>query len=212
MDNLVSEIANKIDTGNPQQVASVPGDVKQAVESGIPVKEILEKGLLDGMDRLGQKFKRNEVFIPEVLFAAKAVHEAMEILRPLMRSAGVKPLGKIVLGTVKGDLHDIGKHLVGIVLEGCGLEVVDIGIDVSAEEFVKAAQTHQPDIVGLSALLTTTMPEMPKVIKAFGAAGLNNKIIVGGAPITQEFADQIGADGYSPNASETADLVKKLLQ
>lgn len=211
MENQLSNIANKLDSVDPQQVMEVPDDVRIAIEKGATAEEILGKGILSGMEKLGQKFKRNEVFIPEVLLAAKAVNTALEILRPLMKSENIKPLGKIVLGTVKGDLHDIGKHLVGILLEGSGWDVIDIGIDVAAERFVEAAKEHQANIVGLSALLTTTMPEMEKVIKTFKNAGLNTKIMVGGAPITQEFTDKIGADGYAPNAVEAVGLVKGLI-
>lgn len=211
MENQLSNIANKLDSGDPQQMMEVPDDVLAAIEKGATAKEILGKGILSGMEKLGQKFKRNEVFIPEVLLAAKSVNAALEILRPLMKSENIKPLGKIVLGTVKGDLHDIGKHLVGILLEGSGWDVIDIGINVAAERFVEAAKEHQADIVGLSALLTTTMPEMENVIKTFKNAGLNTKIMVGGAPITQELADKIGADGYAPNAVETVGLVKGII-
>lgn len=211
MENQLSNIANKLESVDPQQVMEVPDDVRTAIEKGATAEEILGKGILSGMEKLGQKFKRNEVFIPEVLLAAKAVNAALEILRPLMKSENIKPLGKIVLGTVKGDLHDIGKHLVGILLEGSGWDVIDIGIDVAAERFVEAAKEYQANIVGLSALLTTTMPEMEKVIKTFKNAGLNTKIMVGGAPITQEFTDKIGADGYAPNAVEAVGLVKGLI-
>jgi len=165
------------------------------------------------MSEIGILFKNNEVFIPEVLIAARAMKAGMAILKPLLIEKDVKPVGKVVLGTVKGDLHDIGKNLVGMMLEGAGFEVIDLGIDVSPEKFVEAARDNQADCVAMSALLTTTMPHMKDTIEAFEAAGLreNVKIMIGGAPITQSYADEIGADGYASDAASAAELAKNLI-
>ncbi len=211
MSDLLKQIADKLDSCDAQNVSGVLEDVKEAVTQGFAPGEILKKGLLAGLSRVGAKFKVGEVFIPEVLIVAKVVHESMGILRPHMIQGEIKPRGRIVLGTVKGDLHDIGKNLVGIMLEGAGLEVIDIGINVPAERFIEASKENDADIVGLSALLTTTMMEMKTVIGAFKSAGLNTRIIVGGAPITQEFADEIGADAYAVNAGEAVEKVADLL-
>jgi 5-methyltetrahydrofolate--homocysteine methyltransferase len=176
-----------------------------------PAGEILNKGLLDGMDKIGQKFKANEVYIPEVLIAARAMNQSMEILRPELVKAGVKPIGKILLGTVKGDLHDIGKNLVKMMAQGAGIEVVDCGIDVSADKFLQAYRDN-PDAkaVGMSALLTTTMTGMKEVIDRFDTEGLRTKVkfMVGGAPLTDQYAKEIGADGYAPDAASAADKFK----
>jgi 5-methyltetrahydrofolate--homocysteine methyltransferase len=176
-----------------------------------PAGEILNKGLLDGMDKIGQKFKANEVYIPEVLIAARAMNQSMEILRPELVKAGVKPIGKILLGTVKGDLHDIGKNLVKMMAQGAGIEVVDCGIDVSADKFLQAYRDN-PDAkaVGMSALLTTTMTGMKEVIDRFDREGLRTKVkfMVGGAPLTDQYAKEIGADGYAPDAASAADKFK----
>jgi len=164
------------------------------------------------MGIIGGKFKRNEVYVPEVLIAARAMHAGMDILRPKLVETGVKNIGKVAIGTVKGDLHDIGKNLVKMMLEGGGFEVIDLGTDVSVDKFVEAVKVDQPDIVGMSALLTTTttMVNMPEVVKALEAAGLRDKvkIMIGGAPITQNYADQIGADSYSPDAASAVDNAK----
>ena len=184
MSDLLKQIADRLDSCDAQNVSGVLEDVKEAVAQGFAPGEILEKGLLAGLSRVGAKFKLGEVFIPEVLIVARVVRESMGILSPHMVQGEIKPRGRIVLGTVKGDLHDIGKNLVGIMLEGAGLEVIDIGINVPAERFIEAAKENDADIVGLSALLTTTMMEMKTVIGAFKSAGLNTRIIVGGAPIT----------------------------
>jgi 5-methyltetrahydrofolate--homocysteine methyltransferase len=165
------------------------------------------------MSIIGEKFKKNEVYVPEVLIAARAMHAGMDVLKPKLIETGVKNIGKVVMGTVTGDLHDIGKNLVKMMLEGAGFEVVDLGVDVSAEKFVEAVKEHQPNIIGMSALLTTTMVNMVEVIKALDVAGLRNKvkIMIGGAPITQNYAEQIGADGYSPDAASAADKAKTFL-
>ena len=184
---------------------------KQAVAEGMPAKDILEQGLIAGMDVVGKQFKANEVYVPEVLIAARAMKAGMAILQPELVKAGVEPIGTVVLGTVKGDLHDIGKNLVGMMLTGAGLEVVDIGTDAAAEKFVEACKTENAPICALSALLTTTMPQMKDVVEAFKASGLDVKTMIGGAPVTQNYADEIGADGYAPDAASAADLAKELL-
>jgi 5-methyltetrahydrofolate--homocysteine methyltransferase len=177
--------------------------------------DILSEGLLAGMDNVGQRFKRNEIYIPEVLMASRAMNAAMEILRPEFVKAGVKPIGKILLGTVKGDLHDIGKNLVKMMAQGAGIEVVDLGIDVSADAFVKA-YLENPDAkaIGISSLLTTTMTGMKTVIERFREEGLRRKvsIVVGGAPLTEQYARDIGADGYAPDAATAADKFKAFLR
>jgi len=165
------------------------------------------------MSIIGEKFKKNEVYVPEVLIAARAMHAGMDVLKPKLIESGVKNIGKIVMGTVQGDLHDIGKNLVEMMLEGAGFEVIDLGTDVSADKFIEAVKEHQSNIMGMSALLTTTMINMVEVIKALDVAGLRDKvkIMIGGAPITQNYADQIGADGYSPDAASAVDKAKAFL-
>jgi 5-methyltetrahydrofolate--homocysteine methyltransferase len=176
---------------------------------------ILNNGLLDGMDKVGQRFKCNEIYIPEVLMAARAMNAGMEILRPELVKAGVKPMGKILLGTVKGDLHDIGKNLVKMMAQGAGIEVVDLGIDVSADKFVCAYRENQDaKAIGISALLTTTMTGMKEVISRFETEGLRKKVrfMVGGAPLSEAFAKEIGADGYAPDAASAAQKFKAFLR
>ena len=177
--------------------------------------DVLNKGLLDGMEKVGQKFKCNEIYIPEVLIAARAMNQSMEILKPELVKAGVKPIGKILVGTVKGDLHDIGKNLVKMMAQGAGIDVVDLGIDVSGEKFAAGAKEN-PDAkaVGLSALLTTTMTGMKEVIDRFEKDGLRKKVkfMVGGAPLTDQYAKEIGADGYAPDAASAAEKFKAFLR
>lgn len=184
---------------------------KAAISEGMAPETILGDGLIAGMNVIGTRFKANEVYIPEVLIAARAMKMAMEHLEPVLVAAGVKPLGKAMLGTVQGDLHDIGKNLVVMMLKGAGFEVVDLGVDVSSDKFVAAAKEAQPQIVGLSALLTTTMPSMEKTILALKEAGVTAKTMIGGAPVTQAYADKIGAHGYAPDAASAVDLAKRLL-
>jgi 5-methyltetrahydrofolate--homocysteine methyltransferase len=184
---------------------------KQAIADGMAPGTILGEGLISGMNVIGTRFKANQVYIPEVLIAARAMKMAMEILEPKLVEAGVKPLGKAMIGTVQGDLHDIGKNLVMMMLKGAGFEVVDMGVDVSPEKFVAKAKECNPNVIGLSALLTTTMPSMEKTIKAIKEAGLKVKIMIGGAPVTQAYADKIGANGYAPDAASAVDLAKALL-
>ena len=211
MDKLMAEIADKLDPTDPRKISEVLIDIKQALEKGVAPRLIIDEGLLEGLGRVGAKFKAGTIFIPEVLVAAKIVHDALDILRPHMTKGEVIYRGTVVLGTVQGDLHDIGKNLVGIMLEAAGFKIIDIGINVPSEKFVETVQKHGADIVGLSALLTTTMSEMGKVIEQIQSAGLDTNVIVGGAPITQEFADEIGADAYAVNAGEAVDKVIELL-
>ncbi|TET10583.1 MAG: cobalamin-binding protein [Candidatus Atribacteria bacterium] len=186
---------------------------QRALLEKIEPKEILEQGLIKGMNVVGIKFKNNEIFLPEVLLASQAMYGGLELLQPELIKSGVKAVGKVIIGTAKGDLHDIGKNLVAMMLRGGGFEVIDLGIDVPPEKFLKASQEHQPDIVGISALLTTTMIGMRDVITILKKASLRSKIkvMVGGAPVTQEFADEIGADVYAPNAASAVDKARKLL-
>ena len=187
-------------------------DITQAaIDEGMAPGTILEEGLIAGMNVIGVRFKANEVYIPEVLIAARAMKMAMEILEPKLIEAGVEPLGKAVIGTVQGDLHDIGKNLVMMMLKGAGFDVIDAGVDVSAEDFVAKAKESGAQLVGLSALLTTTMPAMEKTIQAVKDSGISVKVMIGGAPVTQGYADKIGADGYAPDAASAVDLAKSLL-
>ena len=184
---------------------------KQAMADGTKPKDILEKGLIAGMSVVGERFKKNEVYVPEVLIAARAMHGGLEILEPKLKAAGVQPIGTVVLGTVKGDLHDIGKNLVGMMLQGGGMKVVDVGTDATPEKFIEAVKSSGARIIAMSALLTTTMPQMPEIIKAVKQAGLRVKTMIGGAPVTQAYADEIGADGYAPDAASAVDKAKELI-
>ncbi len=186
---------------------------QDALDQGESAETILKDGLISAMDRIGVRFKNNEIYIPEVLIAARAMHAGMAVLKPILSKSSTASPGKIIVGTVKGDLHDIGKNLVVMMLEGGGFEVVDLGIDVSVDKFIEAIKTHRPQVVGLSALLTTTMKEMKNTIQALEAASLRKqvKMIVGGAPLTEKFAKEIGADGYAPDAASAVDKVKELL-
>ena len=210
MDAELQALAEAIINGKRNDAVEL---TKKLIDAGVPAKRILDEGLISGMSVVGEKFKSGEYFVPEVLVAARAMKAAMELLRPLLATSDVEPIGTVVIGTVRGDLHDIGKNLVAMMLEGAGFRVVDLGVDVPAEKFVEAAKEHNADIVGMSALLTTTMTYMPEVIKALEAEGIRNqvKVIVGGAPVTQEWADQIGADGYAPDAASAVDKCKELL-
>ena len=197
--------------GDANQVEKI---VKEALSQQVPVKDILDKGLIAGMNIVGGKFKANDIFIPEVLLAARAMQIGMKTLEPLLVKAGIKPLAKVAIGTVKGDLHDIGKNLVTMMFRGAGLDVLDFGIDVAPEKFVAAVLNEGVQLVAMSALITTSMPSMKKTIEALRAANLLDKVktIVGGAPLTQGYADQIGADGYAPDAASAVDKAKELLR
>jgi 5-methyltetrahydrofolate--homocysteine methyltransferase len=204
MSEVLGKIAETLIDGNIGKVVSL---TKEALDGGISPQHILDQGLLAGMDVVGQRFKADEMFIPEVLRCAKCMHGAMEILRPLLAETGVEPIGTFVIGTVKGDLHDIGKNLVGMMFEGAGFNVVDLGIDKEPQAFVDAVKEHKAKLVGLSALLTTTMPKMGETIIAIKEAG----IMVGGAPVTASFAEKIGADAYASNAASAVEKAKELL-
>ena len=208
--SIVNEISEAMQKGKAKKVKEL---VPQALEQGISAKVILEEGLLSGMNIVGEKFKNNEVFVPEVLVAARAMNAGTEILKPYMVSAGVEPLGKACLGTVKGDLHDIGKNLVRMMLEGKGIEVIDLGVDVSPEQFVQTAIDNNCGIIACSALLTTTMPAMGEVVEQAKAAGIRDKvkIMVGGAPVTDKFCEAIGADAYTPDAATAATVAAGFL-
>jgi 5-methyltetrahydrofolate--homocysteine methyltransferase len=187
---------------------------QETLDGGESPEVILKQGLIPAMERIGVKFRNGEVYIPEVLIAARAMHAGMDVLKPILSKSNSPMTGKVVIGTVKGDLHDIGKNLVTMMLEGGGFEVVDLGIDVSAQKFIEAIKDHHPQVIGMSALLTTTMTEMRNIIHAIEWAGLKNQVktIVGGAPLTEKFAKEIGADGYAPDAASAVDLVKSLMQ
>ncbi len=193
------------------KVADVRKLVEAALAEGVSAQDILNRGLLEAMGEVGQRFKRNEVFVPEVLVAARAMKAGTEILKPHLIKAGVQAVATAVMGTVKGDLHDIGKNLVIMMLEGAGFAVIDAGVDVAPDKFVALAKEHGAKIVGLSALLTTTMPSMKGAVEAIRAAGLPVKVIIGGAPVTQAYCDSIGADGYSPDAASAAELARRLI-
>jgi 5-methyltetrahydrofolate--homocysteine methyltransferase len=190
----------------------VPQLVQQCLDAGETAGAIVEKRLVPGMAIVGEKFKRNEIFVPEMLIAARAMKEALKILEPQLVAAGVKPEHSAVIGTVEGDLHDIGKNLVAMMWKGANIEVIDLGVNVPPAKFVEAVKQHKPKLVGLSALLTTTMPAMRDTVKVIRDAGLLVKIVIGGAPITLEYAREIGADGYSPDAGSAVDTAMALLQ
>jgi 5-methyltetrahydrofolate--homocysteine methyltransferase len=206
----LKQVREQLYEGNAESVSAL---VQQALDDGLSPGEVLETGLLAGMTKVGADFRDDILFIPEVLRTARAMHAGMDVLRPLLVGSGVEPVGKFMIGTVKGDLHDIGKNLVGMVMEGAGFEVLDLGMDTPAEKFVAEVEKHQPELLGLSALLTSTMMEMREVIEALENAGLRNsvKVMVGGAPVTEKYAEGIGADGFAANAPLAADKAKELL-
>ena len=210
MSELLEKMAESLIAGKVDEVTEI---TQQALDANISSKDILEKGLLAGMEVVGKRFKANDMFIPEVLRCAKCMHGAMEILRPLLAESGVKTAGTFVIGTVKGDLHDIGKNLVGMMFEGAGFKVIDLGIDLEPAAFVEAIKQHKASLFGMSALLTTTMPKMGETINAINEAGIRDqvKIMIGGAPVTAEFAKEIGADAYASNAASAVDKGKELL-
>ena len=204
MNALLNEISARLQEGKAKAVKEL---VQKALDDGLPVKQILEEGLLGGMNVIGIKFKNNEVFVPEVLVAARAMNYGMEVLKPHLAASNVKAKGRVCLGTVQGDLHDIGKNLVRMMMEGRGLEVVDLGTDVAPETFVKAAMEQDCGVIACSALLTTTMGMMRDVVKEADKAGIRGKvkIMVGGAPVTEAFCREIGADAYTPDAASAAE-------
>ncbi len=204
---LLEQLSQAVQRGRAKEVTEL---VQAGLAEGLSAQELLDQGLLAGMSVIGEKFKVNEVFVPEVLIAARALSKGTELLKPLLVAEGVKPLGTVIIGTVRGDLHDIGKNLVRMMLEGAGFAVVDLGVDVEPEQFVAAVREHNPDVLAMSSLLTTTMGNQRLVVEALEAAGLRGsvKIMVGGAPVTQTFCDEIGADGYTPDAASAADMAK----
>jgi 5-methyltetrahydrofolate--homocysteine methyltransferase len=210
MSEILEEISTAVIEGDLDEIEDLTED---ALDEDLSAGEILNKGLMPGMDYVGVEFKAGNMFVPEVLRSARTMQLSMDILKPLLAESGIKMVGKVLLGTVKGDLHDIGKNLVGMMCEGAGFEVKDIGKDVAPEDFVAAVKEFEPDVVGMSALLTTTMRAMESTIKVLEEAGLRDKvkIMIGGAPVTQAFADQIGADGYASNAASASELAKKLV-
>ena len=202
-------LADAVIKGNQSEAVRL---TQEALGEGVGPKKVLEDGLIAGMNVIGVRFKANEVYIPEVLISARAMKMAMEILEPELAAAGVDPVGKALIGTVQGDLHDIGKNLVVMMLKGAGFHVEDIGVDVAPDIFVEKIKDTQVSIVGLSALLTTTMPAMEKTVQAIKDAGLGCKIMIGGAPVTQNYADTIGADGYAADAASAVDVAKDFLK
>ena len=208
--DVLARMADALIRGQAPQVKDL---VREALDGGIAPEKILSNGMIAGMSVIGERFKNNEIYVPEVLIAAREMKAGMEILKPILTASGVEPCGVVAMGTVRGDLHDIGKNLVMMMIEGAGYMVVDLGTDVSPEKFVQAVK-EGAGVIGLSALLTTTMPSMKKTIDALVAEGMRDrvKVIIGGAPVTQGYADEIGADGFAPDAAQAADLVETLLE
>ncbi|MGB5843072.1 MAG: corrinoid protein [Anaerolineales bacterium] len=210
VEKYLEQISQAIMEGNRESTTS---HVQAALEAKIDVNTILQEGLISAMSEVGKLFEEGEYFVPEMLIAARAMKSGLELIKPLLVSADIKPRGKVALGTVKGDLHDIGKNLVGIMLEGAGFAIYDLGTDISPQQFIDVIKKQEVDLIGLSALLTTTMPMMETTIKAISEAGLRSrvKIMIGGAPITKEYADKIGADGFAPDASQATKLAIDLI-
>lgn len=210
-DNILKEIGSALARGDRNSVAKT---VKDALGKGLDVRAILEDGLIASMNAIGEKFKNNEIFIPEVLIAAKAMHAGIAVLEPYFNACGIKPAGRVVIGTVKGDLHDIGKNIVSMMLKGACFDIMDLGIDVPPGKFVEIVQTKSPDLIAMSSLLTTSMGAMKDTINLLKESGLRDKvkIIIGGAPVTQNYADSIGADGYAKDAATAVDKAKELLK
>jgi len=211
MSEVLTSISTAIIEGKKDDIAAMTQD---ALDQGQSAQDILYKGLMPGMDHVGVQFKAGDMFVPEVMRSARSMANAMVILKPLLVEGGVELIGKVLLGTVKGDLHDIGKNLVGMMCEGAGFEIKDLGISVDPEAFVEAVKEFEPDIVGMSALLTTTMRAMADTIKALEEAGVRDrvKVMIGGAPVTQSFADKIGADAYAPDAAAASDVAKQFME
>ena len=210
MDALLEKIAERLIVGKIDEVKELS---QQALDQGTSPRDIIDKGLLAGMDVVGKRFKAGDMFIPEVLLCARCMHGAMDILKPLLSEADAAGIGIYVIGTVEGDLHDIGKNLVSMMLQGAGFEVIDLGTNIKPQQFVDAVREHKPTILGLSALLTTTMPKMEETINALKEAGIRDqvKIMAGGAPVTQAFVDEIGADAYGANAASATEKAKELM-
>ncbi len=208
---ILVKISNALQQGDVIKVSEL---TEQAIQQNISLNEILNNGLIAGMNVIGHQFKNHEIFLPEVLMAAKAMHVGMKFLKPLMIKEGIPSIGKVVLGTVRGDLHDIGKNLVGIMLRGAGFDVIDLGKGISPENFIKAAQNERAKVIGMSALLTTTMPVMEEVVNLLKEKGLDNSIktIIGGAPVNADYAKHIGADAYAYDAAKAVETVKNLIK
>ena len=211
MSELINQICEQMQIGKSKAVKAL---CQQAMDEGLDANEVLNEGLLAGMNVVGVKFKNNEIFVPEVLVAARAMTKGIEVLKEHLAGEDESGKGTVILGTVRGDLHDIGKNLVRMMMEGKGLNVIDIGVDVAPEQFIEAAKENNADVIACSALLTTTMNEMKNVISLVESEGLKDKVkvIIGGAPITQAFADQIGADGYTPDATSAAEMALAFCQ
>lgn len=206
--SLLEEIKESVIKGSAAKVTEY---TEQAVAESIPVEEILNNGLIAGMNVIGVLFKANEIYVPEVLIGARAMHAGMKVIKPLIAKAEIKEKGVVILGTVKGDLHDIGKKLVSMMLEGAGYRVIDLGVDVPVEKYVQAVEEHKPQVLGMSALLTTTMTQMRTVIEKLQPYRGQLKVMVGGAPVTQKFADEIGADAYASDAASAVDSINAFL-
>ena len=206
---ILNTISENLQKGKSNAVKEL---VREALDKGISAEDILEGGLIGGMDVIGTKFMKNEIYVPEVMLAARAMTAGMEVLRPVLAGAGVQPRGRVVIGTVKGDLHDIGKNLVKMMMEGKGIQVIDLGTDVPAERFISAAMEHEARIIACSALLTTTMPEMKKVVELLKEKGLRDKftVMIGGAPVTDAYRESIGADIYTPDAGSAAEAAARV--
>jgi corrinoid protein of di/trimethylamine methyltransferase len=209
MSNL-EVIAEAVIAGEVERVGEIS---QELIDDGLKPSKIIKEGLVAGMDIVGARFKNNEMFVPEVLISAKAMHAGMDVVKPLLAEGESSSAGTVVIGTVEGDLHDIGKNLVAMMLKGAGFDVIDLGIDLPAEDFVEAIKEHEPDVLGMSALLTTTMPAMQEIIEALEEAGIRDqlKIMIGGAPVTEDFADEIGADAYAPDESSATDLAREFM-
>jgi len=205
---MLKEMQDALIAGDKAKVETL---VDRALTEGLPAGRVLNEGLIPGMERLGELFKNNEVFIPEVLVAARAMNAGLAKLEPGLVKDGVRPKGVVVIGTVKGDLHDIGKNLVAMMLRGNGYQIVDLGVDVAPEAYLEAARAHGAGIIALSALLTTTMVQMKNVVEAVGASGLGIPVVIGGAPVTKDYADRIGAGGYAPDAASAVEEIGRLL-
>jgi 5-methyltetrahydrofolate--homocysteine methyltransferase len=211
MDQLLETIYNAVVRGDREIVKN---KVQEAIDAGLPVDQILNEGLINAMGKVGSLFEEGEYYVPEMLVAARAMQGGLSILKPLLVESDIQPAGKVIIGTVKGDLHDIGKNLVSMMLEGAGFEVRDLGVDVTPDKFLEAMSEGDADIVAMSALLTTTMTSMKTTIDAINEAGLREKvkIMIGGAPVTQSYADEIGADGFAPDSSQATSLAKSFVE
>jgi 5-methyltetrahydrofolate--homocysteine methyltransferase len=208
---IIKRIFEELAEGEADKIALL---IQEGLRQGLSPEVILRQGLISGMNAIGERFKRGELFVPEVLLAARAMQAGMNILKPMLVQTGIQPLGRIVIGTVKGDLHDIGKNLVAMMLEGAGFEIIDLGIDTAPEKFIQEVRKNKPQILAMSALLTTTLPMMKTTLEILRAEGLKNtvKVMVGGAPLTQKYADDIGADGYAPDAVSAVTKARELLK